>query len=186
MGRMLIAHPTILQGQSPIFEGSGQYERFNKMFHDIVDSDEHRQAFVEFGITPEYFGTHSIRKGAVTFVATGSTSCPPIASICIRANWAMPGVMNRYIKYESAGDQFVAKCVSGRSRMTKEFAASPPYFDFSEMDPTTKATHKNEVTKWIKSRMPEGARSNDNVFSLFYACIASIGYHKEFLLKRGS
>ena len=79
------------------------------------------------GIVPEDFGTHSIQKGAATHMATGSTACPPIASICLRANWAMPCVLNRYIKYENAGDQFVGKCVSGRSRKSKEFVASPPY-----------------------------------------------------------
>merc|ERR1712232_613144 len=41
MGRMLIHHPTILEGQCPIFEGSDQYGLFNRIFHDIVDSDEH-------------------------------------------------------------------------------------------------------------------------------------------------
>merc|ERR1712232_94989 len=66
--------------------------------------------------------------------------------------------------------------------MSKEFAASPPYFDFSELDPTTRARNMKEVTDWIKNRMPECSRSNDNVFSLFYACVASIGYHKKFML----
>ncbi len=62
---------------------------------------------LSLGMPPESFGTHSIRKGAVTYVATGSTSFPPIASICLLANWAMPGVMNHYIMFENAGDQFV-------------------------------------------------------------------------------
>lgn len=64
---------------------------------------------------PEYSGTHSIRKGAATVSATGSTSCPPIASICLRANWALPGVSNRYIEFEYAGDQLLASVsVQGR------------------------------------------------------------------------
>ena len=46
----------------------------------------------------------------------------------------MPGVMNCYIKYESAGDQFTGNCVSGRSRMSAEFAISPAYFDFNSCD----------------------------------------------------
>jgi hypothetical protein len=36
----------------------------------------------------------------------------------------MPGVTNRYIKYEDAGDQYVGRCVSGRNRMGRRFAES--------------------------------------------------------------
>ena len=114
----LICDPTILNGQCHIFEGSWQYERFNRIFLKIMGHPKYRHRFIALGMPPEDFGTHSIRKGAVTFVATGCTTCPPIASIFLRANWAIPGVMNCYIKYESAGDQFTGKCVSGRSSMS--------------------------------------------------------------------
>ena len=101
----LICNPIILNGQCNLFEGSGQYERFNRIFLEILGHPKYRQIFIAFRMPPEEFGTHSIRKGAVTFVATGCTTCPPIASICLRANWEMPSVMNCYIKYESAGYQ---------------------------------------------------------------------------------
>ena len=112
--RHVINNPTILNGQTELFEGRAQYERFNRIFRDYVSSPEHREEFAALGMTPADFRTHSIRKGAATYVSTGSTACPPIASICLRTNWAMPGVLNRYIKYENAGDQHVGKCVSGR------------------------------------------------------------------------
>ena len=98
----LICDPKILNGQCHIFDGSGQYERFNGIFLEIVGHPKYRHIFIALGMQPEYFGTNSIRKGEVTFVATGCTTCPTIASICLRSNWSMPGVMNRYIKYESA------------------------------------------------------------------------------------
>ena len=82
----LICDPTIINDQCHIFEGSGQYERFNIIFLEIVGHPKYRQRFIALGIPPEYFGTHSIRKGAFTFVATGCTTCPPTASICLRAN----------------------------------------------------------------------------------------------------
>ena len=78
---------------------------------DIVRSDEHRDTFVSLGLKPEYFGTHSISKGAITHAACAVTVSPLIASVCIRANWKMPDVMNRYIWFESAGDMFVGKSV---------------------------------------------------------------------------
>jgi hypothetical protein len=122
MCRYLICNPTILNGGVKLFEGSSQYERYFTILRDIVRSPEHHQTFVDLGMHPDHFGTHSIRKGAVTHVATGMTSSPPIASICIRTNWSMPGVMNRYIKYKKAGDQYVGRCVSGKKRTGKSFA----------------------------------------------------------------
>ena len=94
MARHLMNNPLILGGKRSLFEGSSQYERFNKIFNEIIHDPRYSGEFVALGIPPEHFGTHSIRKGAVTHIATGTTSCPPIASICLRANWAMPGVMN--------------------------------------------------------------------------------------------
>jgi hypothetical protein len=131
---------------------------------------------------PQQFGTHSIRKGAVIHISTGTMSCPPIASICLRANWAMPGVINRYIKYENSGDQFVRKCVSGRARLSKEFAASPAYFDFSSCTRADKDQNVKTIDTWIKERMPVAGQSNDKVFALFKMCIASIVHNRDFLL----
>ena len=181
MGRYIICNPTILSGQCDLFEGSSQYDRFNKIFNDIVDHDDHRQSFISLGIPPEYFGTHSIRKGAVTLVATGSTASPPIASICLRANWAMPGVMNRYIRFEAAGDQFVGRSVSGLPRNTIDFATSPAYFDFTSCNATEREENTTELESWIKDRMPESARDNHKVFGLFKRCIATLAYHRDWM-----
>jgi hypothetical protein len=89
--------------------------------------------------------------------------------------------MNRYIKYENAGDQFVGKCVSGRTRLSKEFAASPAYFDFSRCSRVEKEQHDKIIDSWIKQRMPAVGQSNDKVFALLKMCVASIAYHREFL-----
>jgi hypothetical protein len=123
---------------------------------DIVRSEEHCDTFVSLGLKPEYFGTHSIRKGAITHAACGVTVSPPIASICIRANWKMTGVMNRYIRFESAGDMYVGKSVCGRDRMGEEFAESCPYFDFSDYEPGEKERHHQIIDAWIRSRMHGG------------------------------
>ena len=124
----------------------------------------------------EYFGTHSIRKGSVTFVATGCTTCPPIASICLCANWEMSGVMNRYIKYESAGDQFTGKCVSVRSRMSTEFAIIPAYFDLTSCDEAEREDNESMIDNGIKARMPLIAQSNDKLFGVFIMCVAALVY----------
>jgi len=180
-GRLLISNPRVLEGKCDLFEGSSQYERFNKIFLDIVSDEKYCAQFAALDMPPEHFGTHSIRKGAVTHIATGTIASPPIASICLRANWAMPGVLNRYIRFENAGDQFVGKCVSGRSRMSKEFAISQPYFDFSACTRVDGELKEKEVDDWIKNRMPTAAKSNDNVFGTFKMCVASLEKHRSFL-----
>jgi hypothetical protein len=149
-----------------------------RRFHLHTQTDR----FVSLGMPPQYFGTHSVRKGAVTHISTGITLCPPIASICLRANWSMPGVINRYIIYENAGDQLVGKCVSGCTRMTKEFGASPAYFDFSTCDRQDHERYRRQLNDWIKDQMPIDGRLNEKGFAIFKMCISSIEYHKEFLV----
>ena len=84
-----MVHPSILTGVSNLFEGMSQYERFNRIFNDVVK--ENREEIIALGISLEDFGMHSIRKGAATYVATGCTVSPPMASICIRACWTLGG-----------------------------------------------------------------------------------------------
>ena len=70
---------------------------------------------------------------------------------------------------------------SGRLHLKKEFAASHPYFDFSDCGKVEKQQKKAQVDTWIKSQMPEKARSNDKVFLLFKNCISSLEFHRSFL-----
>ena len=93
----------------------------------------------------------------------------------------MPGVLNRYIKYEAAGDQFVGKCVSGRKRTSTKFAASPAYFDCSALDSEERMENEEQLSIWLKDRMPKDAKKNLNVFGLFKMCVAVISFHRNFL-----
>jgi hypothetical protein len=94
----------------------------------------------------------------------------------------MPGVMNRYIKFENAGNQFIRKCVSGHAKISKEFAASLANFDFSTCTRADKDQNIKTIDTWIKERMPVAGQSNDKVFALFKMCIAYIVHNKDFLL----
>ncbi len=71
--------------------------------------------------------------------------------------------------------------MSGLPRLTMDFAASPAYFDFSSMNRTEREKNERQINGWTKDRMPEEAKSNDKVLSLFKMCVASIGYHRQFL-----
>ena len=37
----------------------------------------------------------------------------------------MGGVKDKYLKYKSAGDQYVGRCDSGLNQLSKEFAVTP-------------------------------------------------------------
>jgi hypothetical protein len=78
LARYLTCHPHILKGNCKLFEGVSQYERYNSIFKQVVKDNP--DVFLPLGITLRDFGTHSIRKGAITHVATGCTVCPPMAS----------------------------------------------------------------------------------------------------------
>ena len=65
-----MVNPLILNGRTELVEGKSQYDRFNSIFTGIAGCEEWRNTFASPGITPTDFGTHSIRKGAATHMAT--------------------------------------------------------------------------------------------------------------------
>ena len=47
----------------------------------------------------------------------------------------MGGVKDKYMKYKSAGDQYVGRYASGLNQLRKMFAVTPAYFDlFGEIN----------------------------------------------------
>lgn len=85
-------------------------------------------------------------------VASGCT-VSPIVSICIQSGWVMGGVKARYLKYESAGDQYIGQCATGKNPLSKQFAASCPYFDFGMLENESKGLAlKREIDEWLKKR----------------------------------
>ena len=81
-----------------MLDGASQYDCLNARLKEVLNHQDYKEKFEKLGLDAEYFGTHSIRKGYITHGACGVVNGPPIASICIRANWKMPGIMNRYMR----------------------------------------------------------------------------------------
>jgi hypothetical protein len=167
--KYLLTHPQIMNGECSMFDGASQYDRLNALLKEVVNHQDHVEEFEKLGLDAEYFGTHSIRKGSITHGACGVVNGPPIASICICANWKMPGIMNCYMRYESAGDEFVGRSVCGRARLGKRFAESCPYFDFSDCDKAVKALRMQELDDWIEARLPRDCEAK--FFVLFKFCL---------------
>ncbi|KAH9094685.1 hypothetical protein LEN26_018176 [Aphanomyces euteiches] len=111
-----------------LFPGSNQKDRFGKSLAKLLlselaqngDSCENRKREI---------GTHSIRNGAATFVSSGITGGPSIVSVCLRCGWSLGNVMERYFRYEAAGDQFTGRVVAGLPVNNANFSVLPAHFD---------------------------------------------------------
>ncbi|KAF0775917.1 hypothetical protein AaE_000383, partial [Aphanomyces astaci] len=80
-----------------LFPGANQKDRFGKSLAALIEAPK-------TGAKKD-IGTHSIRKGAATFVSSGSTGGTSIVSVCLRCGWSLGNVMERYFRYEAVGDQ---------------------------------------------------------------------------------
>jgi hypothetical protein len=85
----------------------------------------------------------------------------------------MPGVANTYLRYESAGDQYVGRCVSDLLIIQKEFEILPPRFRYILEE------GKNSVTNAFRSCFP---KCPVNMIPILEHRLASVIYHNKHLL----
>ena len=86
---------------------------------------DHEAEVSVLGVNPKMIVTHSIRKGAVTYMSS-LPGGPLISSVCICAGWTMGTVKDVYMRYLSSGDQFVRHCLAMLPLLWMEFASPPP------------------------------------------------------------
>jgi hypothetical protein len=146
-----------------LFPGGSQYQRFSGRLLELGS-----ELLTKQGID---IGSHSIRKGAASYVSSGSTMGPSAAAICIRAGWTMGSVQDRYIRYEGAGDMFVGRTVAGLPVSDVQFAILPPFFN--EID--------DVVEEMLKDCFPQ-IEGNMRRVCLF--AVASVIYHSEVLCEK--
>jgi hypothetical protein len=154
-----------------LFPGEHQYQRFRSMLMRMGDHPDVVPELNRRGMQIEDLGTHSMRKGAATFCSSGSTNCPSSTSIHIRAGWTLGGVDDTYMRYESAGDQYVGRTVSGLPINCPEFAIVGPYFN-STIQP-------DDIVQLLNTYFPN---YSENLRRLLEHCLASIVYHQDYLL----
>ena len=152
-----------------LFAGNNQYERFRKALGRIARLSEVAEYLETLGLEANDLGSHSMRKGSATFCSSGSTSCPPSSAIHLRAGWAMGGVQDTYIRYESAGDMYVGRTVSGLPQDRAEFASVGPYFLDSDV--------LNQSVELVFPSLPPTMRE------IGKHVLASIVYHHEFIMQ---
>jgi len=152
-----------------LFPGSNQYERFRKQMQKLLKFQEMLDTIDVMGVKKNDFGTHSIRKGALTYCSGGSTCAPSATAICLRGGWSLPGVQGTYIKYEAAGDQFVGRTASGLPVQNAEFAVLPPEFTCSSA----------EIASYVKKYFPSIPHHLKEVGNF---TLASVVYQSQFLI----
>ena len=151
------------------------YYRFIKIFHRVIR--DNLDEFNALGVGEHTLGSHSCRKGGITLVSTGCTASPSMASICLRAGWTMGNVKDRYIHYEKAGDQYCGRCVTGISSITKSFAVSPVYWDYTESG----ERGRKAVTQKIQDKFITAQEVEPHVFELVRYLFVSLCFHHDYL-----
>jgi hypothetical protein len=133
LGVYLLSNPGILSNpKNKLFPSEFQYNRYASILNKVIK--ENQAKFARIGVKPGTIGTHSARKGAATYAASGCTVCASMSAICNRAEWKLGGTRDKYIKYEAAGDQFLGRTLCGLNSLTKEFSMSPPFFNMNEQE----------------------------------------------------
>lgn len=108
-----------------LFPGEAQDNRFANILRRTIN--DNWEIVAGMGYQVGDIGTHSIRKGAVSYLHAIPDG-PSEGSISVRAGWTMGRVKDIYIKYVASGDQFVGRCISLLSILRDDFGASPPLF----------------------------------------------------------
>lgn len=179
LARYLFCYPDVLRGDVPLFEGTNQYARYSSRM--LILYKESAEDLKAMGIDYKDLGSHSARKGVGTMVAAGCTVGPPIVPLCLRAGWALGGVKDKYLFRENAGDQYVGRCATGLPVTEKEFAVSPPYFDYSDLELADRLEMKKKIDQHLSTRIPHYSEIKANALNLLHYCFASICYSYEYL-----
>jgi len=109
-----------------LFQGGDPSDRFQKALQKALKSEFLRDILIELGLKPSDIGAHSIRKGAATELANGSTCSPSYPSICLRFGWSL-GVQDRYIHYNYAADAYCGRILTGLDQNSTFFSILPPH-----------------------------------------------------------
>ena len=91
----------------------------------------------------------------------------------------MSGVLNKYIKYESASNQFVSKCASGRRRNSKKFWASCAYWYFSGLSLNKRDTREAGLKNFLRESLPVQARDNLRIYPVYKTVVAALVFYRD-------
>ncbi|KAL7573970.1 hypothetical protein ACA910_001974 [Epithemia clementina (nom. ined.)] len=98
---------------------------------------------------------------------------PPPTATCIRGGWTMGHVNDIYIRYATAGDEFVGCCLCLLPLLQVEFGISPPHFG--------KLVGDEMAQEMVSSQYPQ-IHLVDGFGKFCWMCLALTLFHREFIL----
>lgn len=156
---------------SALFPGSHQQKRFVEMLQRAFKEKHIEKAMRQLGVSIDDIAGHSIRKGASTFVASGTTAAPNYGALCRRAGWSL-GVQERYIFLLSAADRYIGRIVCGLPIDKFEFATLPAHFPVGfDCDVETDL----QFGRWV---------DEVGLNELLPFCLAALIQHKDWLTEK--
>eukprot|EP00834_Sanchytrium_tribonematis_P004470 NODE_222_length_12365_cov_0.759009.p1 type:complete len:633 gc:universal NODE_222_length_12365_cov_0.759009:6404-4506(-) len=135
-----LASFSIVPGQTQLFQGASQYNRFSNIL--LTEIDRLKPLNSEFAAVD--IGSHSFRKGAKTYCSSGSTVGPSETAIKLRGGWLLGGTQDTYTDYQEAGDRYVGRFLCGLPSHNEHFATLPP--EFSRNTPVELLRESIEMT----------------------------------------
>ena len=156
--------------EESIFPGESQDERFNGILKRAMKGHE------EEGGVYSNIGSHSIRKGAATYVSSGTTSSPSQFAINNRGGWTQ-GVPGIYFQYEGAGDEYIGRILSGLNVNDVSFGVLPPMFKEEE-------GNERIIEEILKDCYVNYERMSEEFQRVLKVTTASVIYHMDTLKER--
>jgi hypothetical protein len=111
----------------------------------LLGDDAEIEFEFEFGANIDDLGTHSHRKGSVSFLLSIIDGPNPCA-VYIRANWSLGNTQDRYIMGGAGEDELIGRLLSFLNLYDKSFASLPPHFDKEGMKKLREIGYDNLVT----------------------------------------
>ena len=94
-----------------VFTSDSATQTFSDWLKRALKAPGPKRVCDEYGIDPKRVGTHSFRKCAATFIATGSPNGPGTMVVNSRGGWSQGGAKDAYIGAGGgAGDAHAGIC----------------------------------------------------------------------------
>lgn len=134
MGIKLLSESHTKPSPAMLFPGGSANKNFCTWLYQLIKNPQSGFDLSNLGSNPDDIGTHSIRKGAATYVC-GLTEGPQSDTIKLRMDHTLGKVDDMYLYIQSGADKLVGRCASGLNMNTLDFNVLPPLFvDMDEVN----------------------------------------------------
>lgn len=186
MGIKLLTESHTKSSPAMLFPGGSANKNFCTWLYGLIKSPNSEIDMSNLGSSPDDIGTHSIRKGAATYVC-GLTDGPQSGTIKLRMDHTLGKVDDMYLYIQSGADKFVGRCASCLNMNNLDFNVLPLLFidmedvDFDAVLPPGNIKNASQSLKmaipfliasvvyhwgWIKQNLPW----NHKIFSSKFSC----------------